>query len=137
MNRNAISRAYILTLTRGGLTLNRSLTVVQPKGGYAVSVSGGVKCDNYFGEFKSAIQRVAFTHPRHFIGTWFDSGYIYVDPVELVGALDVAVDLAAKHEQVAFYDFATSSTRIVADELAARAAKAAVAVEAPVEAPQA
>jgi hypothetical protein len=90
--------------------------LVRPKGGYAVggvkgtAIKVSVENADIIGE---AAKIIAKKFPGAFLGTWVNDGYVHIDPVIWVPALDVALHLARQTQQESIWDFANGDEIVV------------------------
>jgi hypothetical protein len=101
----------------GTFTYYRSLNEFADLGkaltkGYAVSVRGGIELSLEL-DADTIINKIidfAKKDDTMFLGLWVNNGTLYIDSTMVVYNKDVALRVAKEHNQLAIYDFSTSTS---------------------------
>lgn len=123
LSRDAARAAMTRTLIDGGGTFDRETgEPVQPATGYAVGLPGGTKVDGRetnLAVLSTAIRRVSRDSRAPFVGTWFDTGTAYIDPVVILPDRESALILARALGELAIWDFSAGAEVRTSEENAA------------------
>lgn len=106
-------RIWDLTVREGGGTfVATDGSTYEAEAGYAVGTPGGLVVQ--LSDADVGIQGIiAIAKSNIWFGTWLDGGKVYIDPVYIVQDLDKAEELGRGFDQLAIYDFATKSVRVL------------------------
>lgn len=97
-----------ITLTRGGGTFDSKGALIEREKGFVVGIFRSTWATMAPSDSDLAydlFNRFFKTFPDAMMGTWYEKGQIYVDPVEFFEDREIAMSVGRKNGQKAIYSF--------------------------------
>lgn len=114
-------RIYNLTLKNGGLTLSKSLKVVDFSSGYQVSKRYyETKCKITFKDFKKffkVYKKIVKQYKNSYIGLWIDNDTLYFDISNYYAFINSALIFGFVNNQKAIFDWSTKESIYLVKDL--------------------